>query len=411
MDKSKQVSDTNTFSNQKFTTKKGFVVAIIVFLVGFCLDLLLSPFAYILPTYPTNLILMICLIVGTILLLVLFRKKPVFDFLASVKAAVPAICLFTGLIILIGLFPQESTRNQLNIAWIHCIKSTWAFYLSGFFVLIVLLATIIKRMKIFKLQNIGFVLNHMGIAIVLVGAGFGASDYEELSMTLIKGQAVWYATNLQNEQVELDFALEMQDFELEYHLPLIKIESVNKKRFRIIEIDTSSLPQQLVYKGLLVEIDSFIFESVKKDKSYTEFCFPGSVSAARINLSGNSLQVDTSFWVCTGSSMFNPEFYSEQGLQIAILPPAAKTYITRARLYQKHGNTSDIFIKVNKPATIGEYKVYQQSYDITQGKYSEISILNIVKDPWLNFVYVGIFMIMFGVIFLFILGKKLNLKK
>lgn len=45
------------------------------------------------------------------------------------------------------------------------------------------------------------------------------------------------------------------------------------------------------------------------------------------------------------------------------------------------------------------WKIYQYSYDTRMGKDNEISIFQLVKDPWLPLVYAGIFMMLAGAFF------------
>lgn len=47
-------------------------------------------------------------------------------------------------------------------------------------------------------------------------------------------------------------------------------------------------------------------------------------------------------------------------------------------------------------------KIYQLSYDTSMGRWSETSVLELVRDPWLPFVYVGLGMMMLGAVFMFL---------
>ena len=39
------------------------------------------------------------------------------------------------------------------------------------------------------------------------------------------------------------------------------------------------------------------------------------------------------------------------------------------------------------------WKLYQVSYDVRKGKWSEYTIIEAVKDPWLPLVYIGFYML------------------
>jgi hypothetical protein len=44
------------------------------------------------------------------------------------------------------------------------------------------------------------------------------------------------------------------------------------------------------------------------------------------------------------------------------------------------------------------------------GAMSDTSILELVSDPWLPYVYVGIYMMLLGAVCMFVLGGKINRK-
>jgi cytochrome c biogenesis protein ResB len=63
---------------------------------------------------------------------------------------------------------------------------------------------------------------------------------------------------------------------------------------------------------------------------------------------------------------------------------------------------------VNKPFSIDGWKIYQLNYDTTMGRWSEISVLELVRDPWLPVVYTGIAMMLLGALCMFFM---VNTKK
>ena len=55
---------------------------------------------------------------------------------------------------------------------------------------------------------------------------------------------------------------------------------------------------------------------------------------------------------------------------------------------------------VNKPYEVDGWKIYQYGYDTQMGAQSQISILELVRDPWLPLVYAGIYMMLAGAVLL-----------
>ena len=53
-------------------------------------------------------------------------------------------------------------------------------------------------------------------------------------------------------------------------------------------------------------------------------------------------------------------------------------------------------VDVNNPVEVEGWKIYQYSYDTQMGAKSQLSILELVRDPWLPLVYAGIYMMLAG---------------
>lgn len=78
-----------------------------------------------------------------------------------------------------------------------------------------------------------------------------------------------------------------------------------------------------------------------------------------------------------------------------------KRYASDVTLFTADGDSLRDTILVNKPLSIMGWKVYQLSYNEAMGGMSESSVLELVRDPWLPYVYAGIFMMLLGAVMLF----------
>ena len=83
-----------------------------------------------------------------------------------------------------------------------------------------------------------------------------------------------------------------------------------------------------------------------------------------------------------------------------------KRYASDVNVYTKSGKSYRSVIEVNKPLKVDGWKIYQTGYDERRGKWSEVTKLELVKDPWLWLVYTGIIMMMCGAVCLFVFAKK-----
>ena len=82
-----------------------------------------------------------------------------------------------------------------------------------------------------------------------------------------------------------------------------------------------------------------------------------------------------------------------------------KRYASEIRVLTKSGKDFETVVDVNKPCEVEGWKIYQFGYDTEKGPESDISILELVSDPWLPLVYAGIYMMLAGAVGMFVFGK------
>ena len=87
-----------------------------------------------------------------------------------------------------------------------------------------------------------------------------------------------------------------------------------------------------------------------------------------------------------------------------------KRFASKVQIQTKTGKNIETTIDVNKPFEVDGWKIYQYGYDTQMGAMSQMSILELVSDPWLPLVYTGIYMMLGGAFCLFVFGKKTKLK-
>ena len=83
-----------------------------------------------------------------------------------------------------------------------------------------------------------------------------------------------------------------------------------------------------------------------------------------------------------------------------------KRFASEIVIHDKHEKTTNATVDVNKPVEVGRWKIYQYSYDTEAGPNSEISIFELVSDPWLPAVYTGIYMMIAGAVLMFVSGVR-----
>ena len=85
-----------------------------------------------------------------------------------------------------------------------------------------------------------------------------------------------------------------------------------------------------------------------------------------------------------------------------------KRFASEIQILTKSGKNIETVVDVNKPYEVDGWKIYQYGYDTQMGAQSQISILELVSDPWLPLVYTGIYMMLAGAVCMFIKGKRVK---
>ena len=83
-----------------------------------------------------------------------------------------------------------------------------------------------------------------------------------------------------------------------------------------------------------------------------------------------------------------------------------KRFASEIQIQTKSGTNLLTTVDVNKPAEVDGWKIYQYGYDTSMGVQSNTSILELVSDPWLRYVYLGIYMMLFGGVLMFVFGVR-----
>ena len=77
-------------------------------------------------------------------------------------------------------------------------------------------------------------------------------------------------------------------------------------------------------------------------------------------------------------------------------------------MFGSDGEELPLTLEVNKPYKYQGWKLYQLSYDDTMGKWSNLSVIEAVRDPWLPLVYTGILLLLAGAAYLFWIGREIK---
>lgn len=82
-----------------------------------------------------------------------------------------------------------------------------------------------------------------------------------------------------------------------------------------------------------------------------------------------------------------------------------RRFASDIQILTQQGGNMLATVDVNKPVEAAGWKIYQYGYDTRLGAMSPTSIFELVSDPWLPAVYIGIFMMLAGAVCMMMLRR------
>ncbi len=93
-------------------------------------------------------------------------------------------------------------------------------------------------------------------------------------------------------------------------------------------------------------------------------------------------------------------------LTTLVMPsPEPKQYRSDIFVIAADGSKEEATVAVNKPLRFKGWYIYQLNYDHEKGRWSNTSVFELVRDPWLPLVYLGLTMMLLGALCLFIIPQ------
>lgn len=260
--------------------------------VGLMLQVAMGPIRWELFSWPVNLIVLVLLLAAIGIMFLLRRKVYAFEWLMHAGAAVPCLVYAAALTILMGLLPQVRTGG---VPWLSQMLRFWPFVLIWTWMMLISAMAALNHIFRWKMKEIPFILNHLGVVVAIVAATLGNADIQSLQMTVFTDEPEWRAVD-----------------------------------------DAGTLHEP----GLAIELHKFTLEEY------------------------------------------------EDG--------TPKRFASDITVYTEDGKTIPGTVEVNKPLKVNGWKIYQYGYDVRMGPESTYSVFQLVRDPWIFWVYLGIFMMIAG---------------
>ena len=215
--------------------------------------------------------------------------------------------------------------------------------------------------------------------------------------------------------IELPLAIELKDFTIDEYPPKLMLIDNETGRTLPEKAPEHLLLEEGVTDGQLsdwlVTIRQMIpwAASVATEDTvkFTEFHSMGATYAVYLQAINQKTKTAKEGWVSCGSFLFPYKAIRLDSLTSIVMPEREpQRFASEVKIYTQEGTITGGTIEVNRPMEIEGWKIYQLSYDETKGRWSDISVFELVRDPWLPVVYTGIIMMMAGAICLFVSAQK-----
>lgn len=396
--------------------KEGFICGAGLLVTGLLLQSITGGIHWELFAWPIN-IIVLALYLFLLTAMHLLRKQVyAFEWLSHYTSAVSSLIYVAAITVAMGCIRQvPSTQSPIDLLGLSKMLSFWPFVLLYSWLVSALGLTILRASFPLKVHKIPFLLNHVGLFIVLLTTTFGSADLQRLRMTTQIGKTEWRATDENSKLVELPLAIELKDFTIyEYPPKLILVDNKTGQPL------PANAPAHLLFEdgitgGKLLDWEVTILQSIPMAASvatedtlkYTEFHSMGATYAIYLTATNTNTGQTKEGWVSNGSFAFPYKALHLNGKNSLVMPEREpQRFVSDVTVYTQEGCILQDTIEVNHPLKVAGWNIYQLSYDETKGRWSNISIFELVRDPWLPFVYIGIIMMVLGAICLFINAPK-----
>ena len=405
--------------SKPWSYKEGLTIGAGLLVIGILLQMTVGAINWDLFACPVNVIVLVVYIIALIAMHLLRKRVYLFGWLSHYSAAVSALLWVVGMTVIMGLIRQSPSGHASNastdLLGFSQMISSWPFVLLYFWMVTALGLTILRASFPFKLSRLSFLLNHIGLFIALIAATLGNADMQRLKMTTWMGNAEWRATDDKGQLVELPLAIELKDFTIDEYPPKLMLIDNETGRTLPEKSPVHILLEEGVSDGNLQDWQLTIEQSIPMAASvatedtlkFTEFHSMGATYAVYLKVVNQKTQQMKEGWVSCGSFLFPYKAIRLDSLTSLVMPEREpQRFASEVKIYTQEGTITEGTIEVNRPMEVEGWKIYQLSYDETKGRWSDVSIFELVRDPWLPVVYTGIIMMMAGAICLFVNAQK-----
>lgn len=437
--------------NKPYTLKEGTAIVAGLLVTGGLLQVTLGPLEWGLFAWPANFITLI-LFVFLLIVAFLLRKRSYFClFMSTMQAAIPAIAAAAILTLIMGVTKQVAEgKRPMDPVGLTKMLSSWPFILVYVWMTAIVGEVTINQIVRFSWRRFPTLVSHVGLFLILTCGTLGSADMLRVKMYCETGQPEWRGLDAFNNVHQLPVAIQLEKFTIDEYPPkLMLIDKTGRPlpqdkpenllvdngmksgqlldcKIDILKRIDNAVPVMLskmigkMPEGMMGNIRMDSLGQARNKDGYIASDASGSACALLVrvtigvNANGSSdsnlikghKEVVTG-WITSGSYLFPYQALRlKDGRMLAMPNREPRRFASLVNIYTQSGQNIQTEIEVNKPFTIEGWKIYQLSYNEQMGKWSNLSVFELVTDPWLPVVYIGIFMLLIGSVGMFLTASR-----
>lgn len=354
-----------TMWNKPYKYKEGVVIGLLVSAVGVLLQFTVGGIDWDVFTWPVNIIVLSAYVLLLLVGYLLRRKIYLVEWTMTLWSAIPSMLFSAAYTLWFGI----TSWTEMLSFWPFVLTYLWMMNCIG-------LISIQRLVRLFftkgsirtkLMRDVPFLFNHLGLFIAMIAGTLGNADLVKTYVTATVGEEPTWRP---------PFAIELHNFTIEEYPA------------QIIVIDNET--------GARIEESEWV---VAADTLFDD--------AAFVTCRNTLTDQTESGWVSNGYYDIPYQFVRLDDRCSVVMPEREpKKYASEVTVHCESGKTVDAVIEVNKPLKVDGWKIYQYGYDESMGRWSTTSVFQLVHDPWLPYVYLGIYMMLLGALCLFLLPRN-----
>ena len=398
--------------------------------------------------WPANIVTFILFVLALLLVYVLRRWSYFCRFMSTMQAAIPAIASSAALTLIMGITKQVAEgHDPADPIGLTKMLNFWPFVFVYVWMTAIVGEVTLNQIVRFSWRRLPILTSHVGLFLVLTCGTLGSADMLRVKMYCEKGQVEWRGLDAVSNVHHLPVAIQLEKFTIDEYspklmlidnmgLPLpkgkpenilldknVKAGNLLDCKIEILKRIDNAIPVILnkmvgnMPSGMMGNIRMDSLGQARNKEGYIPTQTSGSACAllvkvtTGVNVNGNSVnktqQQTIIGWITCGSYLFPYQSLKlNDGRRLVMPNREPRRFSSQVDIYTQSGKNIHTVIEVNKPFSIDGWKIYQLSYNEQMGKWSNLSIFEIVTDPWMPVVYIGIFMLLFGAIGMFLTASR-----